>query len=80
MLNWYRALVPHSSPPDRTTVGAPTLVVWGEDDPALVPDLACQAVDRCDDAQLEALPEASHWINHERPDAVAGLLLDHPDG
>lgn len=47
MVNWYRAPVPHTRLPDRREVPVPTLVVWGEDDPALVPDLARRGLDRC---------------------------------
>ena len=77
MLNWYRAAAryPLDHPQDR--VAAPTVVIWGEDDTALVPELAIEGHRLCEDGRLELLPETSHWVPHERPDRVTELLLEH---
>jgi pimeloyl-ACP methyl ester carboxylesterase len=77
MLNWYRALLRHAEDPPRERVEAPTLVVWGEDDRALVPEMAPESVEYCVDGRLERFPDAGHWVNHERSDRIVGLLLDH---
>ncbi|MFC4544623.1 alpha/beta fold hydrolase [Halosolutus amylolyticus] len=77
MLNWYRAAARYPPSPSRERVAAPTLVVWGEDDTALVPELAVEGHRYCDDGRLELLSETSHWVQHERPERVTDLLLDH---
>ncbi|WP_254523569.1 alpha/beta fold hydrolase [Natrinema caseinilyticum] len=77
MLNWYRAVAryPTTTPTDR--VDAPTLVVWGEDDAALVPSLAVDSADYCTDSRLELLSRTSHWVPHEEPTQLTELLLEH---
>lgn len=77
MINWYRALVRHSEEPPRERVAAPTLIIWGENDQALVPEMAPQSVGFCDEGYLEPFPDATHWIHHEYPDSVSSLLLEH---
>lgn len=80
MINWYRALLRHSASPPRERVEAPTLVVWGENDQALVPEMAGRSVDYCEDGRLETFPDATHWVNHEEADRVSELLIEHFDG
>ena len=77
MLNWYRALLRHSERPPRERVQAPTLIVWGEHDQALVPEMAPKSLDYCEEGTLERFSQATHWISHEYPDRVSTLLLDH---
>jgi pimeloyl-ACP methyl ester carboxylesterase len=80
MLNWYRALFRHREEPPRDRVEAPTLVAWGENDQALVPELAPLSVDRCERGRLERFPDATHWLHHERTERVTDLLLEHLGG
>jgi pimeloyl-ACP methyl ester carboxylesterase len=80
MLDWYRAAVQHRPDLPGVTVEAPTLVIWGGQDDALLPELAEQSVGFCADGRLERFPDATHWVNHERPEAVAELVLDHLGG
>ncbi|MFW6376376.1 MAG: alpha/beta fold hydrolase [archaeon] len=80
MLDWYRARVRHRENPPRERVSPPTLIVWGERDQALVPELAAKSVEYCDDGRLERFPDATHWVPHEYPDRVADLLLEHLGG
>ncbi|WP_432764847.1 alpha/beta fold hydrolase [Halobaculum limi] len=80
MVNWYRAVPRYPSFPPREEVAAPTLVMWGEQDTALVPELAADSVAFCANGRLERFPDAGHFLTHERPDAVADLLVDHFDG
>jgi len=77
MINWYRAAARHSESPPRERVEAPTQIVWGEDDEALVPEMAPLSLDYCADSDLERFPGASHWVLHEYPDLVADIVLDH---
>jgi pimeloyl-ACP methyl ester carboxylesterase len=75
MVNYYRAAA--RFPPDADAkILAPTLVIWGERDPALsrrnldglsalVPDLA-----------IEQVPNAGHFVHHEVPDLVLRRMLE----
>jgi len=80
MINWYRALFRHGADLPQERVEAPTLIVWGENDRALVPEMATESVEYCVDGRLERFPDATHWIPHEYPDRVADLLLGHLNG
>jgi pimeloyl-ACP methyl ester carboxylesterase len=79
-INYYRALIRES--PRRTEarirpVAAPTLVVWGERDRALGPELA--EPDPIDVPNLEhvvRLPSASHWVQHDESERVPELLVE----
>jgi epoxide hydrolase 4 len=81
MLAYYRASVrrPPSGGGGRfTPIQAPTLVIWGERDRALGAELA--EPDRADVPGLTRvvrIPEASHWVQHDRPDRVSELLIGH---
>jgi len=77
MLDWYRALLRDSTQPERERVDAPTRIIWGENDPALLPELADASLDYCSDGQLDRFDDAGHFIQHEYPDRVARLLADH---
>jgi pimeloyl-ACP methyl ester carboxylesterase len=79
MINWYRALFRRQAGPPREQVEAPTLVVWGENDQALVPRMAEESVQYCSNGHLERFPDATHWVPHEYPDRVTTLLLRHLD-
>jgi pimeloyl-ACP methyl ester carboxylesterase len=76
MINWYRAALRHParlSPPTRVRV--PTLVVWGDLDRFLVPELAADSLELCDDGRLVRFPEATHWVQHEEAARVAAELI-----
>jgi pimeloyl-ACP methyl ester carboxylesterase len=80
MLNYYRAAfrrVPRRGQERTGPIRAPTLVIWGERDRALGPELA--EPDRADVPNLERvvrLPDASHWVQHDEPERVGQLLID----
>ncbi|MFC4449905.1 alpha/beta fold hydrolase [Halorussus aquaticus] len=62
-------------PPDRR-VRAPTLLVWGERDPALGVELT-EGLERwVPDLRVERLPEATHWVQNDNPDEVSDLLVE----
>ncbi|MEZ3142665.1 alpha/beta fold hydrolase [Halobaculum sp. MBLA0143] len=79
MVNWYRAAGRYGIRPPVDRVEPSTLVVWGEEDDALVPEMAGESVEFCVDGRLERFPNASHWVHLERPDTVSDLLVDHLD-
>ena len=80
MINYYRAALRQS--PKRAEarlrpIQAPTLVIWGQRDRYLGPELA--EPDRDDVPNLdrvERLPDASHWVHHDEAERVNQLLID----
>jgi epoxide hydrolase 4 len=84
MLNWYRAAARtvFRKKPDgyqrgsRSRVTVPTLILWGERDVALIPELAQWSLEGCDNGRLVRFPDATHWIQHDEPERVNNLLLD----
>ncbi len=77
MLNWYRAAARYPPRSPTEPIEPPTLVVWGEDDVALVPSLAVDSAMLCADGRLELLPETSHWVPHEAPARLTDEILAH---
>ncbi|HTU38378.1 MAG TPA: alpha/beta hydrolase [Acidimicrobiales bacterium] len=80
MIDYYRCAV-RTSPKDAEAqihpVSAPTLVIWGQKDRYLEPDLAepdSKDVPNLD--RVERLPNASHWVHHDEPQRVNELLTD----
>ena len=78
MLNGYRALF-LDEPPTREpkSLEPPTLVLWGDRDAFGVAKLADASAALCANARLRHLPQATHWILHDAPEAVRDALLDH---
>lgn len=58
-------------PPEAVTVRVPTLVIWAEDDIALLPSLLDGLDQFVPDMRLVRVSGATHWIVHERPKLVA---------
>lgn len=76
MLNYYRALRRWgSTAPAR--IAAPALVLWGGEDGFLEEHVAHASVAQCDDARLEILADATHWLHLEQPERASALILDH---
>ena len=61
-------------PPELLRVQLPTLVIWGEQDRALLPSLLDGLEAYVPRLQVERLPDASHWVIHEQPARVCALL------
>jgi epoxide hydrolase 4 len=82
-LNYYRASPLHPPtaddqailslqlPPESVTVRVPTLVIWGEADAALRPSMLDGLETLAPHMRLVRVPDATHWIVHERPALVA---------
>ena len=60
--------------PASFRVLVPTLVIWGEADTALLPSLLDGLEDYVPNIRIERVPEGSHWIIHEHPARVNGLI------
>ena len=61
-------------PREMLTVEVPTLVLWGMQDTALLPELVDGLEDYIPRLTLEKVADASHWIVHEQPGLVIGRL------
>ena len=76
MINWYRAVARYrprlSADPQ---VHVPTRILWGQRDRFLLPEMAQESVGFCDSAELTYFPNATHWLQHEEPDAVNAALI-----
>lgn len=90
MLNWYRAsplLVPRPGEvvdpatvmkldPAQLRVRMPHLVIWGMDDPALLPVSRATLPDYCDNVTVREITGADHWVVHQRTDEVLEHLRE----
>jgi pimeloyl-ACP methyl ester carboxylesterase len=80
MINYYRASVrqsPKKAEAELHPISAPTLVIWGEDDQYLGPDLAEPDHDDVPNLdRVERLAGASHWVHHDEAERVNQLLID----
>ncbi len=83
-LNYYRASplypaepaqIPELRPADFM-VRVPTLVIWGEQDSALLPGLLDGLGECVPDLRVERIKEGSHWVIHEFPARIAALIGD----
>ncbi len=84
-LNYYRVspLYPPTSEEDKKSIKAvmdlphemfevkvPTLVIWGEQDQALLPGNLDGMDEYVGDLTVKRIPDATHWVVHEQPDIV----------
>ena len=82
-LNYYRAarvgpmLAGNFAPdPARLTVNVPTLVIWGEQDTALLPG-NLEGLDRfVPNLTVKRIPDGSHWVIHEKPQEINRLIRE----
>jgi pimeloyl-ACP methyl ester carboxylesterase len=82
-IDWYRAAVrrsPRSAQALLRPIDAETLVVWGERDRFLGRELAEPDPAFVPRARVVRLPGASHWVQHDEPEAVNRLLIEHLTG
>lgn len=63
-------------PPEALRIARPTLVIWGQQDHALLPCLTDGLADYIADLTLVPLPEATHWVVHEAPERVKQEISD----
>ncbi|MBU2551023.1 MAG: alpha/beta hydrolase [Proteobacteria bacterium] len=90
-VNFYRAspLYPPTSAEEETrlsriltldravfSVKVPTLVIWGEEDEALLIGNLEGLDDYVDDLTVRRVPDGTHWVIHEQPDVVNGMIRD----
>ena len=90
-LNFYRASPLHPATPEAPSepkleldpadfmVRVPTLVIWGERDTALLPGLLDGLEALVPKLSVKRIPDASHWVIHERPEEVNRLIREFID-
>lgn len=85
-VNWYRASPLH--PASDTEPGAdrlalreqdfivpmPTLLIWGEQDQALLPVLLDGIERVVPQLRLVRIPDATHWLVHEKPELIRAAI------
>jgi pimeloyl-ACP methyl ester carboxylesterase len=74
MLNWYRAGARRGRASGARRVTVPTLVLWGDRDPALQAGLAEASAALCDRVEVRHFADATHWLHHEHPARVNRAL------
>jgi len=79
MVDYYRALLRGGGARRQGArpyplIETPTLVVWGEEDPALGIELTRATGDFVKDLTLRTLPGVSHWVQQEAPETVNAML------
>ena len=58
------------------TVRVPTLVLWGEKDPYLLPGNLDGLEEFVPDLKILRFPDASHWVVHEQPDQINSAIRE----
>ncbi|MHA6262727.1 alpha/beta fold hydrolase [Arenibacterium sp. CAU 1754] len=88
MINWYRAsplLVAEPGKPitdlpdlplDKLKVRCPHLLIWGEQDTALLPVSTEGLEEFAPDLTRVTIPDADHWLFHQKPEEIAKIILD----
>lgn len=82
-LNYYRAAFRKTSQKDPSQtesnkkIKAPTLLIWGEDDPAMGKELT-EGMESLFEGpfSIRFIPNCGHWVNEQQPELVNQLLVD----
>lgn len=84
MINYYRATIRRrdpnldfSVPPPLDT---PTLMLWGEEDAALGKELTYGTEKLVRNFTIRYLPQVSHWVQQEAPEAVNAMIAAWIEG
>ena len=76
-LNWYRALLKKDIPlAAERRLATPIRIIWGVDDAYAIPELATESAKLCDDAKIQYIENATHWVAHDEPERVTRSLLE----
>jgi pimeloyl-ACP methyl ester carboxylesterase len=83
-LNYYRASALNTAP-DAAAAGAallarpipvPTLVIWGEADPALLTGNLNGLEQFVPTLQIRRIPQGTHWVIHEEPALITSIIRE----
>ncbi|NOY28553.1 MAG: alpha/beta hydrolase, partial [Oligoflexia bacterium] len=69
-----------SRTPDLARITTPTLLVRGDKDHYLAPEITLRLARDIPSARLEMLPDAGHFAMLDAPDALGALIRSHLDG
>lgn len=78
MLNWYRAFFFQSKGLEmiKSKVKVPVFIAWGVEDTALKYEMGVDSLKHCENAKIEKVEEATHWILHEQPEKISQLMIE----
>lgn len=91
MIHWYRASPLQVPPPgerldglpdypvDKLMVRCPHLLIWGLNDTALLPEATEGLETFAPDLTRVDIADADHWLLHQKPAEVAGIVLSWLD-
>ena len=65
---------------DSMIVRVPTLVIWGEQDQALLTGNLEGLDEVVDDLSVRRIPDGSHWVIHEQPQEINRLIRAYLEG
>lgn len=77
MINWYRAaarLLVSGKKRENVKIRVPTMLLWGERDLALGKELSYGTDRFVADLTVRYIPDASHWVQQDTPEAVNSEL------
>lgn len=80
-LNYYRSLLQHG--PTQLEWGkltVPTLLIWGEDDPALGIELTYGTESYVENLTVRYIPNCGHWVQQEQPELVNQYMREFLQG
>lgn len=79
-IDYYRAALrqsPRRAQAQFRPIPAPVLVIWGVNDRFLTEQMAEPDPRWVPDVRVVKLPDASHWVQHDEPERVSTLLIEH---
>ncbi|RED11345.1 alpha/beta fold hydrolase [Pontivivens insulae] len=90
MVSWYRVSPVEVAAPGQPRplpdwakadlqVRMPHLLIWGQNDTALLPEATEGLEGICHDLTRVTLPDCDHWLHHQRPEAVAAAITSWLD-
>jgi pimeloyl-ACP methyl ester carboxylesterase len=76
MINYYRASMRAGPLHSPRRIDAPVLVLWGDKDQHLVPELAEPRGELVPNARVKHFADATHWLHREHPERVSEHLIE----
>merc|ERR1739842_145644 len=76
-INYYRNMGSSMAEKSYPKISVPTLIIWGTDDKYLAKPIAELSADMCENAQIEWVANAGHWVQMEEHALVNSLIRDY---
>ncbi|WP_136925794.1 alpha/beta fold hydrolase [Polyangium aurulentum] len=76
MIHYYRAAMRAGPLRSPRRIDAPVLVLWGDKDQHLLPELADPGPDLVPNALVKHFADATHWLHREHPERVSQHLIE----